>query len=164
MLPRPESPRSLSRVVVKPTMHGRTRASSHQDRPMRKTTQQLLAAAATLLFAVAAVAAEKPPFPRLAGVNNGGPHNYDDPAYQAKLAKLNFSVLNIWTGWDTTYGMTMEQVVRNIKAINPDSKIFLYENSMEVADENAAAETVFRKVDQMKWWAFPRGTDGVALL
>ena len=47
-------------------------------------------------------------------------------------------MLNIWVGWDKTYGMTMEQVVRNIKAINPDSRVFLYENSMEVDDDNAA--------------------------
>ncbi len=131
---------------------------------MRHTTQLLAATAATLLLAFSASAADSPPFPRLAGVNNGGPHNYDEPAYQAKLAKLNFSILNIWSGWDETYGMTMEQVVRNIKAINPDSRVFLYENSMEVADENAAAATVFNKVDQMKWWAFPRGATGAPML
>jgi hypothetical protein len=53
--------------------------------------------------------------------------------------------------------------VRNIKAINPDSKVFIYENSMEVQDNNVAASTVFNKVDQMKWWAFPRGGDGEAM-
>lgn len=130
---------------------------------MRHTTA-LLAAATALLFANPAPAADSPQFPRLAGVNNGAPHNYEDPAYQAKLAKLNFSVLNIWVGWEATRNVTMEQVVRNIKAINPDSKVFLYENSMEVADGNPAAATVFTKVEQMKWWAFPRGGDGEALL
>ena len=124
----------------------------------------LLAFAASLLFAIPASAADSPPFPRLAGVNNGGPHNYEDPAYQAKLAKLNFSVLNIWVGWEATRDMTMEQVVRNIKAINPNSKVFLYENSMEVAEDRAAASMVFDKVDQMKWWAYPRGGTGEALL
>jgi hypothetical protein len=125
---------------------------------------QLLAGVAALLLALSASAADKPPFPRLAGVNNGSPHNYEDSDYQKKLAKLNFSVLNIWVGWDKTHGMTMEQVVRNIKALNPDSKVFLYENSMEVAEGRAAAAEVFEKVDQMKWWAFPRGTDGEAVL
>jgi hypothetical protein len=130
---------------------------------MRNTTT-LLAATAALLFAIPALGADKPQFPRLAGINNGGPHNYEDPAYQAKLAKLDFSVLNIWTGWDKSAGMTMEQVVRNIKAINPDSKVFLYENSMEVEDGNAAMTPVFDKVEQMKWWTFPRGGDGQLLL
>ncbi len=131
---------------------------------MRQTTQLLVAAATTLLLCLPAFAAEKPPFPRLAGVNNGSPHNYDDAAYQAKLAKLHFSVLNIWTGWEDSRDMTMEQVVRNIKAINPDSKVFLYENSMEVADDNPAAALVFNKVEQMKWWAFPKGGTGSPLL
>jgi putative glycosyl hydrolase-like family 15 (GHL15) protein len=130
---------------------------------MRHKTQ-LLAAAAALLFTLTASAADKPPFPRLAGVNNGAPHNYDEPAYQAKLAKLNLSVLGIWTGWEDGSDMTMEQVVRNIKAINPDSKVFLYENSMEVADGNPAAAYVFNKNTQMKWWAYPQGTAGTALL
>lgn len=131
---------------------------------MRHITQLFAAAATTLLLAFSASAADSPPFPRLAGVNNGGPHNYDEPSYQAKLAKLNFSILAIWMGWDQTYGMTMEQVVRNIKAINPDSRVFLYENPMEVPDDNAAAAIVFNKVDQMKWWAFPRGATGVPML
>jgi hypothetical protein len=125
---------------------------------------QLLAGAAALLLAISASAADKPPFPRLAGVNNGGPHNYEDATYQKNLAKLNFSVLSIWVGWEKTHGTTMEQVVRNIKAANPDSKVFLYENSMEVADGRAAASEVFQKVDQMKWWAYPRGGDGEAML
>ena len=37
----------------------------------------------------------------------------------------------------------MEQVVRNIKAINPDTRMFLYENSMEVATTNESAAAVF---------------------
>ena len=130
---------------------------------MRHTIALLAAAATAYSSRSRPYAADSPPFPRLAGVNNGGPHNYDDPAYQAKLAKLNFSVADIWVGWDSTRDMTMEQVVRNIKALNPESKVFLYENSMEVADDNAAASTIFKKVEQMKWWAFPRGGDGEAL-
>jgi hypothetical protein len=125
---------------------------------------QLLAGAAALLLAISASAADKPPFPRLAGVNNGGPHNYEDATYQKNLAKLNFSVLSIWVGWEKTHGTTMEQVVRNIKAANPDSQVFLYENSMEVADGRAAATEVFEKVDQMKWWAYARGGDGEPML
>jgi Hypothetical glycosyl hydrolase family 15 len=131
---------------------------------MRYKTQ-LLAAAASVLFAFAASAADnKPPFPRLAGVNNGAPHNYEDAAYQAKLAKLSFSILQIWTGWESGSGMTMEQVVRNIKAINPNARVFLYENGMEVQDNNPAAAAVFDKVAAMKWWAFPRGATGTPML
>ncbi|HET9448604.1 MAG TPA: putative glycoside hydrolase, partial [Steroidobacteraceae bacterium] len=131
---------------------------------MRHITQLLAAAATTLLLAFSAAAAESPPFPRLAGVNNGAPHNYQDPAYQAKLAKLNWSLLAIWVGWGASSDTTMEQVVRNIKAINPNSRVFLYQNSMEVAAGNEAAAPVYEKVDRMKWWAYSRGGAGELLL
>ena len=131
---------------------------------MRHTLKLFAAAAITLLLAFPASAAESPPFPRLAGVNNGAPHNYDDPAYQAKLAKLNWSLLAVWVGWGVTSDTTPEQVVRNIKAINPNSRVFLYENGMEVAEGNEAAAPVFDKVDKMKWWAYPRGATGEAML
>jgi hypothetical protein len=35
---------------------------------------------------------------------------------------------------------------------------------MEVADGNAATAEYFNKVQQMKWWAYPRGGDGETLL
>jgi hypothetical protein len=131
---------------------------------MRRITQLLVAAATTLLLAFSASAADSPPFPRLAGVNNGAPQNYWDPAYQAKLAKLNWSLLAVWVGWGASADTTMEQVVRNIKAINPDSRVFLYENPMEVAANNAAAAVVFEKNDKMKWWAYENGSTGPYLL
>jgi hypothetical protein len=125
--------------------------------------RSLLATAAALLLSTPALANDDP-FPRLAGVNNGSPHNYEDAAYQRKLAKLDLSILAIWVGWENSRGMTMEQVVRNIHAINPRSRVFLYENGMEVADGNSAARTVYDKVDSMNWWTFPRGDDGQKLL
>jgi hypothetical protein len=131
---------------------------------MRQITKLLAAAATTLLLAFSASAADSPPSPRLAGVNNGAPHNYQDPAYQAKLAKLNWSLLAIWVGWGVTSDTTMEQVVRSIKAINPNHRVFLYENPGEVAEDNVAAAVVFDKVDQMKWWAYERGSTGPLLL
>lgn len=122
--------------------------------------RSLVAGCAALLLASGALAADKPSFPRLAGVNIGGPHNYDDPAYQAKLAKLDFAVINYWPGWDNSRDMTMEQVVRNIKALNPDTKIFLYQMSMEGDDNNASFAPLKSKIDQMRWWAYPAGATG----
>jgi len=126
--------------------------------------RSLVAACAALLFAAVAVAADKPPFPRLAGINIGGKHNYDDPAYQAKLAKLDFAILGYWPGWEKSHDMTMEQVVRNIKALNPDTKIFLYQNSMQIDGNNASMQQLRAKADQMRWWAYPSGTDGGRVL
>jgi len=125
--------------------------------------RSLVAACATLLFAAAATAADQPNFPRLAGINIGGKHDYDNPAYQAKLAKLDFAILGYWPGWDKSHDMTMEQVVRNIKAINPDAKIFLYENSSAVDDNNATYAPVKAKLDQMGWWVYESGTSGTRM-
>ncbi len=122
--------------------------------------RSLVAGCAALLLASGALAANKPDFPRLAGVNIGGPHNYDDPAYQAKLAKLDFAVINYWPGWDKTRDMTLEQVVRNIKALNPDTKIFLYQISMEGDDNNGSFAPLKTKIDQMRWWAYPAAAAG----
>lgn len=126
--------------------------------------RSLIAGCAALLLAAAATANDKPPFPRLAGVNMGGPHNYEDPAYQAKLAKLNFSVLNVWPGWESGRGTTMEEVVRNIKEINPSSKVFLYHISMEKSDDSAAWAPFVEKVEQMRWWAYPTVANGGKIL
>ncbi len=123
-----------------------------------------VAGCAALLLASGVLAADKPSFPRLAGVNIGGPHNYDDPAYQAKLAKLDFAVINYWPGWDNTRDMTMEKVVRNIKALNPNTKIFLYQISMEGDDNNGSFAPLKTKIDQMRWWAYPAGATGSRVL
>lgn len=126
--------------------------------------RSFVAGCAALLLASGALAADKPSFPRLAGVNIGGPHNYDDPAYQAKLAKLSFAVINYWPGWDKTRDMTMEQVVRKIKALNPDTKIFLYQISQSVDDNNLTFAPITTKIDQMRWWAYPSGASGARIL
>jgi hypothetical protein len=122
------------------------------------------AGCAVLLLAATAVAAERPGFPRVGSINISAPHDYDDPSYQAKLAKVDMAVLNYWPGWESTRRMTMEQVVRNIKAINPDTKIFLYQNSMEVSATSASVKQLRDKLDQMHWWAYPSGTSGGRIL
>jgi hypothetical protein len=120
-------------------------------------------AGAALLLTTGALANDSPPYPRLGGVNNGSPHNYDDRTYQASLAKLHVVVLNIWPGWETNKTMTMEQVIRNLKASGPATRVFLYQNSMEVAEGNAAAAPIWNKVDQMRWWLYPTGGSGTKL-
>jgi hypothetical protein len=105
----------------------------------------------TLLAASVAIANDDP-FPRLGGVNNGGAHNYDDAAYQADLAKLGVVMLGIWPGWDSGKRMTFEQSVQNIKKINPNTRVFLYMNSMEVSATDASAAPYYKKVDASNWW------------
>ena len=122
-----------------------------------------LHAAIAALLVTQGAQANDDSFPRLGGVNNGGAHDYDNTTYQANLAKLNISMLGIWPGWQGG-GMTMEQVVRNIKKINPNTRIFLYENSMEVVQSADSYADVYDKVDAMKWWLSPIGATGSKVL
>src|SRR6476620_9607892 len=117
-----------------------------------------IAAAIAALVVAQGASGNQDSFPRLGGVNNGGNHDYDNTSYQAALAKLNVSMLGIWPGWDSGKAMTMDQAVRNIKKINPNSHVFLYENSMEVSATTDTSAPVYDKVDQMKWWLSPIGT------
>lgn len=122
----------------------------------------LLAAATSLVLSAGAALADKPEFPRLAGVNNGAPFNYDDPAYQQKLAKLNFSVLVAWPEIKIG-GMTMEQIVRAIKSYNSSTMVFLYVSNNELGARTtvgAAWDEYRAKLNQMKWWLYPTRTDG----
>ena len=56
-----------------------------------------------------------PSFPRLMGMNIGA-KNYDDPAYQRQLARLDVVILGFYQGWKPGYGMA--QVVRNLKELS----------------------------------------------
>src|SRR5689334_14885637 len=86
------------------------------------------------------------PFPRLGGFNIGS-HKYDDPVYLASLAKLNIVTVNIWPGWNHGKKMPFEEAVRTIKRINPNARVFMYSNSMEVSAADGAWSPFYRKVD-----------------
>jgi hypothetical protein len=126
--------------------------------------QSVFAGCAMLLLAANAWAADRPGFPRTGSLNISAPQDYDNATYQEKLAKVDMAVLSYWPGWNDGRRMTMEQVVRNIKAINPDSKIFLYQNSMQIDGNSASMEQLRQKADQMRWWAYPSGTSGGRIL
>ena len=127
-------------------------------------TRFFVAGCAALLLTAGATAADKPPFPRLAGLNIGGKQDYENPDYQAQLARLDMAVLSYYPGWDSSHHTTMEQVVRRIKSINPDNKIFLYQNSMQVDASSASMAPLREKVEQMRWWAYPAGGVGDRIL
>ena len=57
----------------------------------------------------------EPSFPRLMGMNIGA-KNYDDPAYQSQLARLDVVILGFYKGWKPGYGMA--KVVRNLKELS----------------------------------------------
>jgi len=65
-------------------------------------------------------------FPRLGGYLIGNPQNYWDPTYQKQIASLNVSIITAYPGWGGSRGYTTERAVKEIKAINPKTKVVLY--------------------------------------
>src|SRR6185436_9281652 len=108
--------------------------------------RQLLVSVCTVGLALAgaqAFAYTDPPFPRVGGINMGTPYNYDDPAYQAALAKLDVMILKI----------------------NPNALVFVYVNSNELGEPSAlgsgtAWDTYRGKLDSMKWWLYTSAGSG----
>lgn len=115
-----------------------------------------VAAVAALAPCTSAFAFTPPPFPRIAGVQYGGPFNYNDSTYQAQLAKQSITLLQYWPGM-APGGESMESVVKAIKAINPNDLVFLYTNTDEswTSGSNAPAfAAVASQMSSMKWWLY----------
>ncbi len=128
---------------------------------MLRTTVKKLSvcfAAATALAACSVAAAfTKPAFPRVGGIQIGGPMNYNDPNYQASLAKQDVMILGMYPGL-APGGQSMNSVVQGIKAKNANALVFLYINSDDVPAASSASSdsyaTVRAKVNTMKWWLY----------
>lgn len=106
--------------------------------------------------------AYSPPFPRLAGLDIGGPFNYNDPTYQAQLAKENLIILTDYPGL-APGGESMESVVKAIKAINPNTLVFLYIDNSSIDPTDAAYATLINKLNSMNWWLYPEGNSGTPI-
>jgi hypothetical protein len=109
-------------------------------------------------MASAAQAAD--PYPRLAGVLIGSPHNYYDLDYLKKIAKLDVAVLAIYPGWGGS-ATRMNSVATQIKAINPSAKVFIYANAHVLKSPSSSTwSELHTKVNGQKWWLYQKGTSG----
>jgi hypothetical protein len=109
-------------------------------------------------MATAAQAAD--PYPRLAAVLIGSPHNYYDATYLKSIAKVDVAVMNIYPGWGGS-PTRMNSVVTQIKAINPRSKVFLYVNGHTLKSPSSSTwSEMHTKVQNTKWWLYQKGTSG----
>ena len=118
-----------------------------------------LSAIAVTVAAGAASAFTPPGFPRLAGYNIGAPQNYSDPTYEANLAKLSFSIVSMWPGFKPG-GQTMDQVIKAIKAKNPNTMVFLYVDENEQSESGGVFASYEQKLDSMHWWLYTQGCAG----
>ncbi|MGH8291315.1 MAG: putative glycoside hydrolase [Steroidobacteraceae bacterium] len=110
------------------------------------------AAVAALALSASAFAFTPPQFPRLAGIENGGQANYNDPTYQDELAKLSVMILKYWPGL-TPGGESMDSIIEAIKAKNPQALVFLYADiDAAVPSASGSMTPLIDKVNAMHWW------------
>jgi hypothetical protein len=104
-----------------------------------------------------AVAWNPPDFPRVGGIQIGSPFNYNDPAYQAQLARQSISILGDYPTL-APGGMSMQTVATQIKAINPNALVFVYTNANQLRADQAvgtASYGAYRSaIDTNKWWLY----------
>jgi hypothetical protein len=109
-------------------------------------------------MATAAQAAD--PYPRLAGIMIGSPHNYTDLTYLKKIAKLDVAILSIYPGWGGS-ATAMNSVATQMKAINPRNKTFVYVNAHVLQSPAPSAwSEMHTKVNNQKWWLYQSGSGG----
>jgi hypothetical protein len=90
----------------------------------------------------------------LLGMNIGA-KNYDDPAYQQALARLDVAILAFHPGWrGDTDGKIIQQAVVALKKLNPALKVGQYTMLNESADDPAktANDDVIVKLNDTDWW------------
>jgi hypothetical protein len=104
-------------------------------------------------------------FPRTAGYLIGDPRNFEDAAYRSRIAKLDIAILSTWPGWETSHGITVEEVVKRIKAINPETKIFMYflPESLRYP-VNPSYTDLGAKLDSQRWWLYTSGSGPTKVL
>jgi hypothetical protein len=120
---------------------------------LRTLSMASAASAALAASTLAQAAFTPPPFPRIGGVQNAAPFDYNDPSYQAALARQSLTILNFWPGLHPG-GQSIQSVVRSIKAINPNALIFLYVNAdaQSTNPAGSADASLIEKLNAMHWW------------
>jgi hypothetical protein len=102
------------------------------------------------------------PFPRLGGMLISSPQNYDDPAFQQQIARLDLAILNMYNHW-TGAGSSPSAAVNAIKALNPNILLGNYTIMTEVPslDSDVSTANLRAKVSAEKgpggvgdWWAY----------
>jgi hypothetical protein len=123
----------------------------------------LIALAGMLTAASAAHAAND--YPRLATYAIASPQDYYSADYVKKLAKVDVSVVSIYPGWGVAQKTTMDATVKQIKAINPNTKVFAYVlfESLQVP-ANSAWVDYEAKVNASNWWLDVTGLDTAKVL
>jgi len=88
---------------------------------------------------------------------------YQDATVQQQLARGTIAVISVFPGWGAGTGTTVQQVIQNIKAINPNTMVFQYINNNEISTNrgaNALFANLYAKLDSSKWYLYENGGSG----
>ncbi|MBK6923473.1 MAG: hypothetical protein IPH07_39160 [Deltaproteobacteria bacterium] len=99
------------------------------------------------------------PFPRLGGMLIGNPKSYDDPEYQAEIARLDLAVLGMYYGWGPG-DATPASAIAEIRALHPEMLLANYTIMTEVHNSTPSSAALREKLDaelgpggEGDWWA-----------
>jgi len=114
-----------------------------------------------LAAALALVSPAFADYPRIAMIATGGSQAYWDPAYQRELATADIVILSVYPGWGSGRGTTMNTAIQQIKAINSNTKVFLYTlgESLRMPAE-APWRSLADQITANHWWLYQSGFSG----
>src|SRR5689334_12219541 len=127
-------------------------------RPLMRVTACSLALVATSAFAADT-------YPRLATYAISSPQDYWTADYQKQLATVQVAILSYFPTWGRGAGTTMNETVRQLKALNPNTKVFLYARpESQQIPMNSAYADLYTKITNESWWLTTSGTGGSKVL
>jgi len=130
---------------------------------MKRSLIGVAACTLALVTTTAAFAADT--FPRIATYNIGSPQDYWTSAHMKQIATTQVAILSYWPNWGQGAGVTMNDTVKKIKALNPNTKIFLYEKpESQAMPAQAGFGDVYNKITQERWWLTTSGVGGSYVL
>src|SRR5690349_12503655 len=116
------------------------------NRSLMRVTACSLALVATSVFAADT-------YPRLGTYSIGGKHDYYTDSYQKQLAAVQVAVLSYYPGWGAGAGVTMNDTVKKLKALNPNIKVFLYERpETQTIPMDPTFTEIYTKIENERWW------------
>jgi len=127
--------------------------------------RSLIRAAAYTLALASTSAFAADTFPRLAAYDIAAPQDYWTTAHTKQLSTVQVAILSYWPNWGRGAGVTMNDTVKKIKALNPNTKVFLYERpeSQHIPVESAYSD-LYNKITNSSWWLTTSGTGGAHVL
>lgn len=119
--------------------------------------------ACSLALVTTAFAADT--YPRLATYSIGSPQDYWTADYQKQLANVQIAILSYYPGWGTSAGVTMNDTVKKLKGLNPNTKVFLYERAeSQLIPMDPTFTELYTKIQNEQWWLTTSGTSGSKVL